>query len=46
MGRYDHLKSKPRKKADKLKIARKIILVILLLMAAAGIIIQVVMQNK
>lgn len=45
MGRYEHLKSKQRKKSG-LKTFQKIVLWIVLSITVAGFIVQIVMQMK
>ena len=46
MGRYDHLKNKPRKKINKIKVVQKIGLIIFFAMALAGILIRLIIELK
>ena len=44
-GRYDHLKAKPKKKPNVIKIIKKVAIILLLAMAITAMIIRIVMKS-
>ena len=46
MGRYDHLKEKPRKPINKKKMVEKIGLILLIITALVGLFIRLIIELK